>query len=400
MPFSVSAHQGLRTRVQRPAITSVASVLVRRQHQHQHHHHYHYYHQPAAIRDCYSYDYSYGSSSSSRLLARGYATRSSLSKSHSRPPSAGQPDTPTVPSTTSTATTTLANDVNPPPSTRPADLNLPEPASPAASPADKLKRYIAVGRAYLAFYKTGLKNVYHNYRAAIPLRRALHLPAYLPTSPPATRSFEDSARALTPPLSRASFQLVRRAAYDLRRMIPFSLLLLVCGELTPLVVLALGNAVTPFTCRVPRQRQKERALRAARKRAALAADPQTLALAAGSDAERRRLVADFASREWIDRADDAAVLRACAALGLVRSHVRPAVLVGAVYRPRLRRYAEYLALDDRLLRAAAGGVSALEAVEVRIAVEERGGVGVADGLDGWEAEREERRWLEKWLERS
>lgn len=42
----------------------------------------------------------------------------------------------------------------------------------------------------------------------------------------------------------------------------------------------------------------------------------------------------------------------------------------------------------------------MEAAEVSIAVEERGGVGVADGKEYWEAEREERRWLERWLGRA
>ncbi|PKX91599.1 uncharacterized protein P174DRAFT_505648 [Aspergillus novofumigatus IBT 16806] len=287
MPSTFSTHTALRMRGNCPAITSMASSLVQ---------HQHLRYQPAAIRNCYS------------LLTRGYASPSSSPKSHTRSPSSSQPGSPIVPSSSSTATTSLANDVNPPPSTRPADLNLPEPVSASAGPADKLKRYVALGRAYLSFYKTGLKNVYHNYRASLPLRRSL-----------AVHSQN---------LSRANFQLVRRAAYDVRRMIPFTLILIVCGELTPLAVLALGSAVTPFTCRVPQQIKKARLQRADRKRAALAAHQaqargSVTGPAAGSDAERELLAREFAHAGWVERASAQEILQACAALGLVRTHTRP-----------------------------------------------------------------------------
>jgi hypothetical protein len=289
--------------------------------------------------------------------------------------------------------------------------------SASAGPADKVKRYVALGRAYLSFYKTGLKNVYHNYRASLPLRRSLGLPAYLPSSPPPapspsattdsktkTKTTTFRAAVQSQNLSRANFQLVRRAAYDLRRMIPFGLILIVCGEFTPLAVLALGNAVTPFTCRVPAQIKKAREQRAARKRAALAAHQaqargSVTGPVPGSDAEFELLASEFAHARWVERASAQEILQACAALGLVKTHTRPSALVSWLYRPRLRRYVEYLALDDELIRQG-GGVPAMEAAEVRIAVEERGGVGVADGKEGWEAEREERRWLERWLERA
>lgn len=342
------------------------------------------------------------------LAFRGYALSS---KTHTRPSSSAQPSTSTVPSTSSAATTSLANDVNPPPSTRPADLNLPDPASPSTAAADKLKRYVAMGRAYLSFYKTGLKNVYHNYRASVPIRRSLGLPPYLPISPPpapSPNSTQDKKSAAfrkaieSVQLSRSSFQLVRRAAYDVRRMIPFTLILIVCGEMTPLAVLAFGNAVTPFTCRVPRQIEKNRIQWMGRKRAALVAqqaatDGSITPPATGSDQELDLLVKVYTNSEWIERASAEEILRACAVLNLVKAHTRPSGLV-TLYRARLRRYAEYLRLDDQLIQRC-GGVPAMESVEVKIAVEERGGVGVAEGKEGWDAERDERRWLEKWLER-
>ncbi|PYH90549.1 hypothetical protein BO71DRAFT_402082 [Aspergillus ellipticus CBS 707.79] len=365
MPSTLCPHRAL-LRPPPPTLTVVASVFLA----HQHHH----------LRFS---------------LSHPYSTHSS--KSHIRPSSSAQPTG--TPSTSTTSTTSLAHDINPPASTRPADLNLPAALPKAAPPASKLKRYIAVGRAYLTFYKTGLKNVYHNYRAALPIRRSLGLPVYLPSSPPpAARHAAAFRKSLhSTELSRSQFQLLRRSAYDIHRMIPFGLILIVCGEMTPLAVLALGNAVTPLTCRVPRQLEKERIKRSVRKRDALVPVGSVTAPTVGSDAEMSAL-RRMANPEWILQADGPAVLRACAALGLAKTHTRPTWLVELIYRPRLSRYAEYLDLDDGLIRSC-GGVSGMGASEVRIAVEERGGIGVGltEGRDGWEAEREERRWLEKWL---
>ncbi|OJJ84136.1 uncharacterized protein ASPGLDRAFT_46945 [Aspergillus glaucus CBS 516.65] len=347
----------------------------------------------------------------SKLLNPSTRTYSSpSSKTHTRPSSSAQPDSPaTVPSTSSTSTTS-PDDINPPPSTRPADINTPDSLPDDAAPVDTVKRYIALGRAYLSFYKTGLKNVYHNYRTSLPLRNELGLPVYLPISPPPkskTIAFKNAVEKTG--LSRSNFQLIRRAAYDVRRMIPFTLMLIICGEFTPVIVLALGSAVVPYTCRVPKQLTKDRTQKAARKRAALVAHyvQYTGSVSYTPDQGKELdLLAQYVNLEWIESASPEEVLRACAVFGLVKTHTRPSALVSLVYRARLRRFAEYLAVDDGLVKRG-GGVSAMEGVEVRIAVEERGGVemvmretgeGVGES-DEWEGEREQRRWLEGWLER-
>ncbi|RAL06887.1 uncharacterized protein BO97DRAFT_409370 [Aspergillus homomorphus CBS 101889] len=362
-----------------------------------------------------------------QLNKHHFSTTSTALKTHTRRPSPQSANSP-PPSLSSTATTTtFPTDINPPPSTRPADLSLPSALAPSASPADKLKRYIAIGRAYASFYKTGLKNVYHNYRAALPLRRALGLPAYLPTSPSAavirprmvtgnssannktaaatttmksaTAISDSSNKAAEAVISRSTFHLLHRSAYDIRRMIPFTLILIVCGEMTPLAVLALGNAVTPRTCRVPKQLEKERGKRVQRKKMALLAPGSVTPPEVGSDAEMSAML-ELVRRSAVD-GDKDAVGRACALFGLAKSHQHPAWAVQLVYRARLQRYLDYLELDDEMIRRG-GGVQAMEAAEVRCAVEERGGVGVGSpdlGKDGWQVEREERRWLEKWLQR-
>lgn len=302
------------------------------------------------------------------------------------------------PPTQTTVTTPAAHEINAPTSTLPADLNLPDPL-----PTAKLKRLIALGRAYLAFYKTGLRNVFRNYRASLPLRKTLGLPAYIPISPP-RRASSPTTTAAQPGLTmgRGQFQLVRRSARDVRRMIPFTLILIICGEFTPLVVPLVGSAITPATCRVPGQIVKERDAASKRKYEALLAHARAArrpsAVQVGSP-EELALLAEMADPGWAVGASAEAVLRACAVFGLVKRHDRVggSALTGLVYRPRLRRYVEYLAIDDGMIRAG-GGVPALSPAEVRVALDERGAGDVAALRAGKKAEMVEREWLKRWLD--
>lgn len=120
--------------------------------------------------------------------------------------------------------------------------------------------------------------------------------------------------------------------------------------------------------------------------------------AAGSVEEMRWLADQFATYEFATTASPEQVLRACAVFGLAKTHDRPSFLVPLVYRPRLVRWAEYLELDDRLI-VNGGGVRAMSAAEVRIAVDERGGVNIGSGEGLGGSEKEERRWLSEWLVR-
>lgn len=119
------------------------------------------------------------------------------------------------------------NLVNPPSTTRPPPLNTPPPASPSES---KARHLLNTGKAYLTFYKTGLSQILTNARLLRP---------HPPSPPP-------------PEGSRARRLLLDRYRHDRNLLAPFGLLLLVCGELTPFVVLLLPRMV-PYTCRIPRQ---------------------------------------------------------------------------------------------------------------------------------------------------
>ncbi|KAK2814329.1 hypothetical protein FQN49_008220 [Arthroderma sp. PD_2] len=285
----------------------------------------------------------------------------------------------------------IASPVNAPASTRPAFLDLPSRSNPQTS--GTLSYYFALGKAYLAFYKTGLKNVYANYKASIPLRKQLGLPVYIPRSPWTDRIAASTSDAL--PLKRSDFQLARRSAYDIRRTIPFAFILLLCGEMTPFVVLALGNRVTPMTCRMPKQLAKERKKRMLSKEAALQGVPaKEQSLISPSSLSGRKDVSGLSTED---------VIRSCVVFGLRKRHDLPfpgfvqTLLVNQIYRPRLQRWMEYLAVDDKLI-ASAGGVKGMVAEEVRLAVDERGGVDVGMGLEGADSEKIERKWLTKWVE--
>jgi hypothetical protein len=183
------------------------------------------------------------------------------------------------------------------------------------------------------------------------------------------------------------------------------LILIVCGEFTPLVVPIFGSAITPATCRVPSQVEKERVSATKRKMAALdvhvtaSKDNSSDLLRSSSDEQLHLLARQFADPAWVASADPASILRAAAVFGLAKRHDRTAgtLLAGTIYRPRLARHVEYLAIDDEMIRAG-GGIRSMNAAEIRIAAEERGGVDVSAGArDRGQAEKIERRWLEQWL---
>ncbi|KAF3479898.1 uncharacterized protein GIQ15_06874 [Arthroderma uncinatum] len=324
------------------------------------------------------------SSSTARLLPPPSYNSKPASSAPLSPPSSAS----TVSS--SVAEPSITSPVNPPASTRPAVIDLPSKSNPQTS--GKFTYYLALGKAYFAFYKTGLKNVYANYKASIPLRKELGLPVYIPRSPWTDKIGPSASDVLS--LTRSDFQLARRSAYDIRRTIPFAFILLLCGETTPFVVLALGNRVTPMTCRMPKQLAKERGKRILSKEAALQGVPaKEQALISPSSLGEMRNVSELSTND---------VIRSCVVFGLRKRHDLPfpgfvqTLLANQVYRPRLQRWLEYLAVDDKLI-ASSGGVKGMVAEEVRLAVDERGGVDVGMGLEGAASEKMEREWLTKWM---
>ncbi|KAI3339104.1 hypothetical protein F4824DRAFT_50947 [Ustulina deusta] len=136
--------------------------------------------------------------------------------------------------------------LNPPASTRPPPLDL-----PVRDPSTNLFTHLfRLGKAYTKFYGTGLKAVFTNRR----LLRAL------PATPPPRFPLDKDAQP-----TRSSLLLRARVRHDTLRLPLFAVMVFVCGELTPLIVL-LFPRLTPYTCRIPSQTAVIR--RAAQERAA------------------------------------------------------------------------------------------------------------------------------------
>lgn len=136
-------------------------------------------------------------------------------------------------------------------STRPAHLDLPDRPNGEIGGSVTLKSrgtYLyQLGKAYLGFYKTGVKNIWANYKEYRDIRRRLN----------GTDIHRSVKHAPSPAITRREFQLYLRTKHDVTKLIPFGLVFAICGEFTPLVVLALGTAVAPYTCRIPKQLKKD-----------------------------------------------------------------------------------------------------------------------------------------------
>lgn len=130
--------------------------------------------------------------------------------------------------------------LNPPASTRPPPLQAVEPQQ------SKPAYYLKLGKAYVTFFKDGVKAVVTNYKLlsarvkSLPsgeARPSIFKPHYIPNS-----------------FSRADWVLLWRTRHDLIRLPAFALFLLVAGELTPIVVVFISG-ILPYTCRFPREQR-------------------------------------------------------------------------------------------------------------------------------------------------
>ncbi|ETN42535.1 uncharacterized protein HMPREF1541_01692 [Cyphellophora europaea CBS 101466] len=140
-------------------------------------------------------------------------------------------------------------------STRPPPF-IPAKREPSESQFSYLLR---IGRTYWTFYKTGLKNLLANRREVSELKGWIH-----PFSIGGVARFggnpyqtKQGTEVPIPHIFRREFQLFHRTRADLKKLIPFSLLLLICGEFTPIALLVLGRRAVPKVCYLPNQQREE-----------------------------------------------------------------------------------------------------------------------------------------------
>ncbi|KAL8760917.1 MAG: hypothetical protein Q9184_002914 [Pyrenodesmia sp. 2 TL-2023] len=235
-----------------------------------------------------------------------------------------------------------ADTLNPPTSTLPPPLLLPtrEPSQPRPA------FYFRTGRAYLTFYKTGVKAIWSNYKLLEQIRPRI----------PSDKSLEQALRDGV--LSRAEYHLVRRTRSDVSRIPLFGLILCICGEFTPLVVIFLSGAV-PRTCHIPRQVERARAKAEARRKESFKEGTAV--------AEK-----EIENMEDVTRLPKPIARHVGTTLGLYsnlwdRIGVTPSILLPR----RIRKAVERIDADDLAIWRD-GGVNGLSEEEVKLAAEGRG----------------------------
>lgn len=158
-------------------------------------------------------------------------------------------DTPRISTDPKYAITGLVPDLS---TTRPAPLDLPEPPHEFAWPSSRSKdpskwdfKYLFhLGKAYGKFYWAGIKNVWANYKVRQQIVKRLN-----------GTPVDMAARLAGAPqrISYNEYELLLRSKRDLKKLIPFGLVFAICGEFTPLIIVALGSRVVPGTCVIPKQ---------------------------------------------------------------------------------------------------------------------------------------------------
>lgn len=202
-------------------------------------------------------------------------------------------------------------------------------------------------RWQLTFYKDGLKSVLHNFKASRPiLERQLKF-----GQGTLTKLVNDGL------ITRNEFQLVMRTRHDTRRIPIFMLVFIVCGEMTPFVVLSIPNIV-PWTCRIPKQIESQRKKQEKRRAEAYENAPKTLGAPIKSlkDLNRKQLL--FTS----------------SVLGLHSTKWPSGFFLPPdwVLRRRIHKHTEYLALDDTLLERFGGPSLLFGGEELLMACTDRG----------------------------
>lgn len=101
-----------------------------------------------------------------------------------------------------------------------------------------------------------MKNVWGNYKTQRQIKRRLDK-----SSTTIDQAVRDGG------ITFSEYELYLRTNRDLGKLVPFGLILAICGEFTPLVVLALGGRVVPATCVIPKQEAQFRKTNSERSRA-------------------------------------------------------------------------------------------------------------------------------------
>lgn len=140
----------------------------------------------------------------------------------------------------------------------------------------------------------------------------------------------------------------------MKRVPIFGLVMLICGEFTPLVVIAISDVV-PWTCRIPRQVEGDRRKLEERRSNAF-----------------RGLATEPPSVAGVEKLSRNQLKQITASLGLgFRLWDWVGGLPSGMLATKVRKQVEYLDMDDALIRKG-GGLREMETEEVKMALMERG----------------------------
>ena len=270
-------------------------------------------------------------------------------------------------STTLSPTTPSAR-VNPPDSTYAPPLDV----SKRSSGQGVVSYLLQCGKAYTAFYKEGIRRVWRNHKLAQQVSSKLRSVARNTNGAARLSNIITSAGVVSlPPLSRAEWQVMRRSRKDILRLPGFSLLVLLLGEWIPLIAPWI-TPVVPIPCRIPSQVRKELESLERRRRERIRSLGMVYALpdtrpqpAAGKTSESTVLEIEQLNVPTLQKLS--AQLSAHSAIWDLL-HLDPPT---SLLRWSVGRHLQYLDVDDAMIRRD-GGVTALNAEEVRLACIERG----------------------------
>ncbi|KIW02762.1 uncharacterized protein PV09_05827 [Verruconis gallopava] len=258
--------------------------------------------------------------------------------------------------------------INPPSTTLPVPINLPSRQSSTGA----FRYYISVGKAYWAFYKAGIKNVWRNAqeRRRLVRRKRAEKHSAPPSMPDTKENVVLDERALGQyanyPFTRAEFQFFIRSWRDAKKIPIFLVLLGIFGEYLPLVVMVCTPLV-PYTCRIPKQVRKARETIEERRSRSFRGDMGTVPtpLKRGTD-EVVRSVTD------LDKVQIQHIARSLGLYFKFWESLGPLWPPTFVLRKRVEKRLQYLELDDALLKRDGGTRLLKGEEEIKIAAEDRG----------------------------
>jgi hypothetical protein len=120
---------------------------------------------------------------------------------------------------------------------------------------ERAKWLFRLGKGYLNLYKTGIKNIWYNWTELKKIYERIGGRNLNDVVKYGNYKTGDAQKG--PILSRNDYQLALRTKHDLGKLLPFGLVFAICGEFTPIIILAVGSVVVPYTCRIPRQEQAD-----------------------------------------------------------------------------------------------------------------------------------------------